>query len=106
VNAIGARYETRIVECVGKRMSRERDVSRRQIALELRPWSFSSEVVEAGVPLAVYDREHVRAIDVRMPQATRNALSAQTRIRLVVGMGSLGLEWPVRVEPIGPVPST
>jgi hypothetical protein len=104
VNAIGARYETRIVDCVGKRMSRERDPSRRQIALELRPWSWSSKVVEVSVPLAIYDREQVRVIDVGMPQNVRNGLPALARVRLLVGKGSLGLEWPVRVEPIGPVP--
>lgn len=100
VNAIGARYETRIVDCVGKRMSRERDPSRRQIALELRPWLSSPQVVEVTVPLAIYEREPVPVIDVSMPQEVRNRLPAQTQVRLIVGKGSLGLEWPVRVEPV------
>jgi len=99
VNAIGATYETRIVDCVGKRMSRERDPSRRELVLELRPWSFSSTTVEVSVPLATYEREPVQVIDVSTPQKIRNSLPAQTRVRLIVGKGSLGLEWPVRVEP-------
>jgi hypothetical protein len=80
-------------------MSRERDPSRRELVLELRPWSFSSTTVEVSVPLATYEREPVQVIDVSTPQKIRNSLPAQTRVRLIVGKGSLGLEWPVRVEP-------
>jgi hypothetical protein len=103
VNAMGARYDTRIVDCVGKRMSRQHDISRRQIVLALRPWPSSPEVVEVAVPFAVYLREPVPALDMNMPQKIRDSLPAQARVRLIVGRGSLGLEWPVRAEPYGPV---
>ena len=106
VNAIGARYDTRIVDCVGKRMSHQRDVSRRQIVLELRPWPSSAQVVEVKVPLSLYEREQVREVDMNMPQEIRNSLPAQARVRLLVGKGSLGLEWPAKVESLDASRST
>ena len=75
-NGYGSPVETRDVQCVGKRMTRQRSESRRTYYLEVKAWPPSDRVVEIVAPREVW-----------------NWAAAGAAVRLRVGRGRLGLEW-------------
>jgi hypothetical protein len=102
VNGYGTPASSRTVDCVGKRMSRERNPDHRQYSLELRAWPGQASVAEVDVTRRIYEAVNVRTVDVDTPQATLDALPTQMRVRLKVGIGRLGVEW---LENVGFEPS-
>jgi hypothetical protein len=92
-NGLGTPVQSRLVDCVGKRMSRERDPDRRQYVLELRAWPDSSAVTEVDVPRSLYEYMNVPLVEVDTPPQALAALPARARVRLIVGKGRLGVEW-------------
>jgi hypothetical protein len=92
-NGLGTPVQSRLVDCVGKRMSRERDPDRRQYVLQLRAWSDSSAVTEVDVPRSLYESMNVPLVEVDTPPQALAALPARARVRLSVGKGRLGVEW-------------
>jgi hypothetical protein len=92
-NGLGTPIESRLVDCVGKRMSREHNPDRRQYVLELRAWPQSSAVVEVDVPRSLYEYMNVPLVEVDTPPQALAALPARARVRLIVGKGRFGVEW-------------
>lgn len=82
-NGLDLKLETPSVQCVGKRMTRERNPGDRTYSLELLPWPGSSRQAEVDVPRDVFLRVH-----------------SGDRVGLVVGRGNLGIEWVQSVIPL------
>jgi hypothetical protein len=92
-NGLGTPVQSRLVDCVGKRMSWEHNPDRRQYVLELRAWPDSSAVTEVDVPRSLYEQMDVPLVEVDTPPQALAALPARARVRLMVGNGRLGVEW-------------
>jgi len=75
-NGVGSDLRERSVVCVSKRMTRQRDPSRRTYYLKVRPWTTTSRTVEVEVPRGVYD-----------------TTSEGSSVHLTIGDGRFGLEW-------------